>query len=228
MRTSCIERLFLSLLAAAAALAAQGTKPRDFPAQYTAHVQLGTTWIGADFHGHIVNTPKASYETPRYLVVEVAVFAPGSKKVDIDPTQFLLTVNGRTLTPQPPNVVSLALKNPVFEEQQRPHLETEADVGGVTASTGQPPMGPRFPGDSDPANNRMQLPKVDTDPSRGSVEQEHVDPADAIRRVGLEPGQHMTPVAGLLFYAWEGKLKKIKSLKLEYSSPHGTATLDLQ
>lgn len=227
MGMSSIGRLFLSFLAAAAALAAQGTKPRDFPAQYTAHVQLGTTWIGADFHGHFVNTGKASYETPRYLVVEVAVFVPSGKKVDVDPTQFLLTVNGRTLMPQPPNLVSLALKNPTFEEQ-RPHLETEADVGDVTASTGQPPLGPRFPGDNDPANNRMPLPRVDTDPSRGSVEQEHVDPADAIRRVGLEPGRHMTPVAGLLFYAWEGKLKKIKSLRLEYSSPHGTATLDLQ
>jgi|ERR1700733_6022560 len=227
MGMNCVERLFLSLLAAAAALAAQGTKPRDFPTQYTAHAQLGATWIGADFLGHFVNTPKASYETSRYLVVEVAVFAPAGKKVDVDPTQFLLTVNGRTLTPQPPNLVSLALKNPTFEEQ-RPHLETEAGVGGVTASTGQPPLGPRFPGDNDPANNRVQLPRVDTDPSRGSVEQEHVDPADAIRRVGLEAGQHMTPVAGLLFYAWEGKLKKIKALKLEYSSAHGTATLDLQ
>src|SRR5580658_9612980 len=199
----CIERLFLSLLAAAAALAAQGTKPRNFPGQYTAHVQLGTTWVGADFHGHFVNTPKASYETPRYLVVEVAVFAPAGKKVDIDPTQFLLTVNGRVLTPQPPNVVSLALKNPAFEEQQRPHLETEADVGGVTASTGQPPMGPRFPGDSDPANNRMQLPKVDTDPSRGSVEQEHAYTAATSWRGWVERGEHMSPVVGLLFSTWE-------------------------
>jgi hypothetical protein len=221
-----MKRLFLSLLATAVALAAQGTRPRDFPAQYTAHVQLGNTWVGADFHGHFVNTGKATYETPLYLVVEVALFAPAGKKVNVDPAQFLLSVNGRALTPQPPSLVSLALKNPTFEEQ--PHLEAEGGVGGVVVSTGQPPMGPRFPGDNNPANNPVPLPKVDTDPSRGNVEHEQVDPADAAQKVALDKGQYTTPVAGLLFYAWEGKLKKTKSLKLEYSDPHGTATLDLQ
>jgi hypothetical protein len=227
-----MRRLFLSLLAAAAVLAAQGTKPRDFPTQYTAHVKLASSasgssiWVGADFHGHFVNTGSANYETPRYLVVEVALFGPTGKKVDVDPAQFLLTVNGSTLTPQPPNLVSLTLKNPAFQE--RPRLEAEGGVGGVTASTGQPPVSPRFPGDSDPTDNPVRLPRVDTDASRGSVQDEPVDPAEAIQRVGLDPGQHTTPIAGLLFYAWEGKLKKIKSIKLEYSGPQGKATLDLQ
>jgi hypothetical protein len=219
-------RLILASLFIAASLSAQGTKPRDFPAQYTAHTQLGNVWVGADFHGHYINTQKATYDTPKFLVVEVGFYAPVGKQIEIDPSQFVLNVNGRALTAQPPNLVSLVLKNPTLDEQN--HLQTEAGIGPVVMTTGQPAPGPKFPGDRDPSDTTGRQPRVDTDPSRGTVDHQPVDPAEAVQSVSLEKGPRGTPVAGLLYFSWEGKLKKIKSLSLDYSSTLGTAKLELQ
>ena len=223
---TAMHRVILGVLVSAAVLMAQGTRPRDFPAQYTAHIKLGTTWLGADFHGHYANTAKASYETPKYLVVEVGIFAPPGKKVEIDPAEFVLKVNGHSLSAQPPGLVALTLKSPAYDRPSG--LETEGQVGPVAVSTGQPPLGPRFPGDTNPANYPTRLPPAQTDPTLGNVQKEQLDPADEINRASLDKGAHATPIAGLLFFSWEGKLKKIKSLELEYTGPAGNTTLDLR
>lgn len=99
-----LSRIALLLASAAlSALHAQGTKTREDASKYVTHASFGAVALGADFWGHFV--PLADGETLRtdnYLVVEVALFAPPTTKVEIDPGQFVLKVNGQRILPDSP------------------------------------------------------------------------------------------------------------------------------
>ena len=110
------------------------------------------------------------------------------------------------------------------------HLETSAGIGGVVAEKGAPARVPRFPGD--PAGEEhpeRRLPRVpDTSdpnvpkPVRTPVEQ-------VIQQTILEDGEQKAAIAGYLFFAYKGNVKKIKSVELLYNDgAGGVATLRLQ
>ena len=44
----------------------------------------------------------------------------------------------------------------------------------------------------------------------------------------LPEGDRATPVAGLLFFSYRGKIEKINKLELLYTGPAGKASLDLR
>ncbi len=203
----------------------QGTKARDEEGKYTAHAQLSPTIkLGADFWGRVIPLEGANLRTESYLVVEVALFAPPGVKVSIDPGQFVLKANGQQLTPQSPGVVTIGMVNPEMRENRGPRLETDAGVGPVIVSTGRDPVQSRFPGDMPP--NGVPVPRRG-EPTSG-MPQEPFDAAKAVADAALPQGAHSTPISGYLFFPWSGKLKKLKQVELDYSSPLGTATLALR
>jgi hypothetical protein len=217
---------FAVLFAAAAAglLHAQGTKTRDDASKYSAHGQINSVSMGAALWGHYVPVDGVSFKTDEYLVVEVALFAPPSMKLDIDASQFVLTVNGQRLLPLAPGLATLRYVIPDMREP-RPHLDSDAGVGPVTISTGRDPVQPKFPGDSNPAN--IPLPPR-TQSSDDPLQRKPVDPVQAISNAALPEGRHGTPISGYLFYAYTGKLKRVKHVELEYNSRMGAATLSLR
>jgi hypothetical protein len=71
------------------------------------------------------------------------------------------------------------------------------------------------------------VPQVPVDPSNGQVKKTQT-PEDAVRTAELPQGIHALPIGGYLFFAYEGKLKKIKHAELHYKGPLGEATLKLR
>ena len=200
---------------------AQGTKTREDGAKYSAHAEMGSVEVGADFWGHFIPGDKSSIMTDGYLVVEVALFPPPKSKVAVGAGHFILTVNGQQLMPQSPGQVTLSMVLPDMREPAGPHLEADASVGPASVSVGRDPAQPRFPGDSipgEPPRPPVSRPPEET-PNRP------IDIAKVVRDLALPEGSYGEPVSGYLFYAWSGKLKHIKHAEVEYTSAQGTAKL---
>lgn len=219
-----LSRIILSLLAASCSLLAQGTKTRDDPAKYSAHAKLGTVGLGADLWGHFIPVDGGALKANSYLVVEVGLFAPASTKVVIDSGHFVLKVNGQRLVPDSPGLVTIGAMDPDMQERG-PRLITDTQIGGGEISTGRDPTQPKFPGDSRPED----IPQPRRHPSTDDgIQAKPIDPVKAVNEGALPEGSHATPISGYLYYPWTGKLKRIKHVELEYSSPLGTATLTLR
>jgi hypothetical protein len=217
-------RLVLLLFAVSTILLqAQGTKTRDDAAKYSTHAQVGSLGLGADFWGHYIPMESSSIKADEYLVVEVALFAPPAARVAIHPGQFVLSVNGQRLMPQPVGLVTLGIVMPDMRDRG-PRLITDTTVGPITASTGRDPVQPKFPGDSNPADIPVPTPPKPDD----GLQKEPVDLVKLVRDAALPEGTHGTPISGYLFYAWPGKLKRIKHVEVEYTSSLGTAMLTLR
>lgn len=216
-------RIAFVLVAVSIGLSAQGTKTRDDAAKYSAHAQVGPVNIGADLWGHSIPIEGGFLRADNYLVVEVALFAPPNTKVAIDTGQFVLRVNGQRILPDSPGLVTIGNVDADFRERG-PRLEADAQTGPLIVSTGRDPVQPKFPGDSNPADIP---PPRRTQPSEG-LQKEPVDPVKAVNEAALPEGSHATPIGGYLFYAWTGKLKRVKHVEIEYVSGLGTATLSLR
>jgi hypothetical protein len=172
-----------------------------------------------------VSTPKASFLTDDYLVVEVALY-PGSGGMAVNAQEWTLRVNGRKeeLLTQTPGIVAASLKYPDWS--QRPRVV----AGAGPVIIGEPAPVERFPGDNRPARTRVpgQIPRVPTQADTG-VEEEPVDMNDVIARAALPEGSFRGPVSGYLFFPWRGNPAKIKSVDLIYRPKSGTrATLRIR
>lgn len=209
-----------------APLVGQGTKVRESAALYPAHTQIGNIAVGADLIGHYVPLPHTTLYSNSYLVVEVALFAAPNDKVNIANGQFVLKINGHRLMPQSPGLITLDFAVPEMRERP-PHIEAGGGLGGTTVGTGADPTAPKFPGDPNPQDYPRIPPRPREVPS-GGEEVDDPSPAHGILQVALPEGEHATSIGGYLFYAFSGKLKRIKHAELEYSSPQGSATLALR
>ena len=217
------RRLLYLIAASLSLLDAQGTKTRDAATKYSAHAEVASVSVGADFWGHYIPLEGSSVKTDGYLVVEIALFPQPKAKVAVIADQFELIVNGQRLMPVSQGQVVLGLVMPEMRETGT-RLEAEAGAGPVVVSTGKDPAQPRFPGDSNPAGNPQP-------PLNRSPEVQEKDPLNlekAVANLALPEGSHAAPVSGYLFYAWPGKLKRIKHAEIEYSSPLGAAKLLLR
>jgi hypothetical protein len=207
------------------ALMAQGTDPKPKASEYPLQAQAGDVEIGAEYMVRSVSTPKASFLTDDYLVVEVALY-PGAGGITVNAQEWTLRVNGKKeeLLTQAPGIVAASLKYPDWS--RRPQLA----VGAGPVIIGQPAPVERFPGDNRPARTRVpgQIPRVPTQPDTG-VEEEPVDINDVITRAALPEGSFRGPVSGYLFFPWRGNPAKIKSVDLIYRPRSGTpATLRIR
>jgi hypothetical protein len=205
---------------------AGGTQPKESADQYYAHARLDQeASIGADFLGKYMAVPGFSIYSDEYIFVEVALYAPKGRRVEISNDQFTLKINGRALTPQPPGAITLEGNFP--EMTSRPQVILEGGTESGQVEIGGPERKPRFPGD-DPAHASPREPPASTDPSGGQVKTKQQDPGEMVRSAELQTGSRLMPVSGYLFFSYEGKMKKIKHAELEYKGPLGSAELTLR
>jgi len=215
----------LACMAFAALAAAQGTAPKDSPAGYPAHAELGKYTLAAEFMVHAVPAgDRGSLFAGDYLVVEVAWFGPKLDAMDIRSGQFQLRINGKTtLSPQTPGMVAASMKYPDWSE--RPTLTAAGGVGNTEVIYGPRPT-PRFPGD--PTGQVPSRPRAPEPENPGGQEKVALEPVeDQVKKAALPEGRYPPPLAGALFFPFRGKTKSIKSVELLYEGPAGKIVLKL-
>ena len=77
---------------------AQGTAPKPSPTDYDVHIMAGPVDIGAEYMVHSYSNGEQMFLAERYLVVEVAFYAPlKDDPIHIDLAKFGLRLNHKTL-----------------------------------------------------------------------------------------------------------------------------------
>jgi hypothetical protein len=188
----------------------QGVLPRSAPTDYQAHAPAGTVTIAAEFLGHAVPTPQATFNSEDYVVVETALFGPPDAKTKLSIEDFSLRVNGKKM-PLPSQPYALVFKSLNDPEWMPPDTGAPAkSKGGVSGGGGgggqnePPPPPPKMP---------LEL--------RRAMERK-------VQKAALPEGDRPLPQAGLIFFQHRGKVDGIRSLELIYSGAAGKATLELQ
>src|SRR5271154_4656459 len=75
----------------------KGMPPRAAPTDYQAHVQAGTVTIAAEFMGHAVPTPEATFSTEDYVIVETGFFGPPEARLKLSFEDFSIRINGKKM-----------------------------------------------------------------------------------------------------------------------------------
>jgi hypothetical protein len=184
----------------------KGMPPRVAPTEYQAHGEAGPLTIAADFTGHSVATPEATYTTEDSVVVEVGLFGAPGARAKLSTGDFSLRINGKkTASPsQPYQLVFKALKDPEWEPPSKESKSKTSIGGGGGGDSGGPPA---------PVHMPLEL--------RRAMEQR-------VQRVTMLEGDRALPQAGLLFFEYRGKTQGIRSLELIYNGSAGNASLALQ
>jgi len=185
---------------------AKGLAARANPLEYQAQAKAGPLTIGAEFMGHSVPTADGIYSTDDYVVVEVGVFGPADTKARLSHGDFTLRISGKK-EPQPNvpyEVVRGSLTDPEWSppKDENKSKTTLGGAGGAAQDNTQAPV-------HMPMDLRLTM-------------EQHV------RKAVMLQGERTLPQAGLLFFEYHGKTKKIRSIELIYSGPAGHAALDLQ
>jgi hypothetical protein len=215
------------LLLAALARGQNGTTPKASPADYPVQAKIGELVVAAEYLVHSVSSAGQTFIVPDYLVVDVAVYPPKAHPVDLAAGQFSVRLNGKpkdVLYPEAAAFVAASLKHPDWEQQRG--LEGGIGVGGVGVSIpGSPPAG-RFPGDGREPPDRTP-PQAPDRNSAGAQEQPRATAEEAVVNSALPEDRFKGPVSGHLYFAYRGKLRKLKSLELVYRHGGGETVLRL-
>ena len=205
-------------------LAAQyGTAPKSSEQDYTAHARLEKLSIGAEYLVHSFSGGRETFIAKDYLVVEVAIFpAKGMESFEVSASQFSLRLNGRKapLEPQAPEFVAASLKYPDWTN----HPRAEGAVGPVVL--GAPAPVERFPGDPQ-ARPPRPIPRAPDDNPSAQEKEPAVKADELAIQAALPDGEHRGPISGYLYFPYQGKIKRIHSLALDFTSPAGSTTLPL-
>jgi hypothetical protein len=191
----------------------KGLPPRATSADYQVHTQVGPVTIAAEFKGHSVPTPEATFTTEDYVTVEVGLFGPPEARVKLSQEDFTLRINvgkSRTKKSTPVQIQPYAL---VFKDLKDPEWVSPVPVeskskGGITGGGGGG-------GDPPPATPKMPFELVRAMQQR-------------VQKAVLPEGERALPVAGLIFFSFHGKTEAIRDMDLIYSGPAGKASLSLQ
>jgi hypothetical protein len=184
----------------------KGMPPRAAPTDYQAHAQAGAVTIAAEFMGHAVPTPEATFSTEDYVIVEAAFFGPPEARTTLSFEDFSLRINDKKapLSSQPYALVFHSLKDPEWAPPESAESKSKTSFGtGGKGDSGTPP----------PAHMPIELQRA--------MEQK-------VQRASLLGGDRALPQAGLIFFQYRGKTEKIRSIELIYAGPAGNATLTLQ
>jgi hypothetical protein len=203
-------RLTIVVLVFWVAVFAQGTATKQDASEYPVHGTAGDVAVGADYLVQSVASPRGSFIVDKFLVVDIAVYPPRSG-MTVSTSAFTLRVNGKhRLMAQTPGMVAASLKYPDWNYQRG------VRVAAGPVIIGRPAPVERFPGDNRPAESRIPgpVPRVPTDASSGASADQPVDRSEIIELTSLPEGQRRQPVSGYVFFAWDGKLTKIKKVEL--------------
>lgn len=196
-------RLFLFLTIAVPVLLAD---PHPKPSDYPAHIESARLDIGAEYMVHTFSNGRQSFLTPDYLVVDTAIYPHGP--LVINAGRFRLVIDGASIAPQSPGIVALSLAGSMFNaDQQSPQ---RAPFPGGAPGGGYPPPVTQAP-----------------DPSRPDAQAGPENADDVLKRTALPEGEFHSPQGGFLYFAYRGKLKKIKSMKLIYADERGDLAIPL-
>lgn len=197
--------MVLSALCLSVATADPRLKPTDYPA----HGESPHVAIGAEYLVNSFSNGTQTYFLPGYLVVDTAVYPHGA--LLINHGSFKLRMNGKIILPvQAPNMVAYSLQNPDFVNATRATAAASAGNGG-TVIIGESPTPSRFPGDR---RTTQPPPQIGSGGDAGG----QPAAADVVAiKTALPEGEFHSPQGGFLYFAYEGKTKKIKSLDLLYN-----------
>jgi len=183
----------------------QGLPPRAAPTDYQTQTKAGAVTIGAEFAGHSVPTPEATYTTEDYVVVEVGFFGPPGARAQISMDDFALRINANKknlLRSQPFGLVMASLKDPQWSP---PETASKSKTGiNTNGQDSEPPPVVHMP---------FELQRA---------------MAQRTQKASLPLGDRPLPQAGLIFFTYRGKVQGIHSIELTYSGSAGKATIALQ
>jgi hypothetical protein len=207
-------RLTIFLCCASLALAQGGTEPKAKADDYDVHVQAKDIAVGAELMIHSFSGQGQTYITKDFLVVEVALYPPKGKIVDVNEGAFALRINGKkqTLVPAAPPMVASTLQH--SEWQSGPRMEAGGGLGNTGVILGRP-VPSQVPGGQQTPQGRIPR---GTDPDNPSgVERERpVSAPELVVQTALPEGRYKGPVSGFLYFPYRGKTSSIKSLELLY------------
>jgi hypothetical protein len=193
-----------------------GTTPKAKAADYDAHAKLGDVEIGAEFMVRSFSRGEAMYIARDYVTVEVALYAPKDKPLEIGYLDFQLSINEKKqiLTPQNPQTVAMTLDHPDWQ-QERPGWDASAGAGNGRVTLGGPPHTP-LPGGDPPGTypQPTRIPKPD--PPGGVEPQARASASQIAVECALPDATQRAPVSGFLYFAYSGNTKSIKSVVLRY------------
>jgi hypothetical protein len=173
---------------------------------------LALTWsvdVTAEFWGRTVPVKNDAGEmkavaSESHLIVEATVKVEKGKPVKVNHQQFRLRVNGAKLAiaPDTAGMAAASIYYPDWERRQG------VEVGAGPVIIGRPRPAPRFPGDTS-----ARVPYEGEDQGKSL--------ADAMTRAALGEGEVFNERTGLLYFAWKGRVAKIKTLELVWVSEAG-------
>jgi hypothetical protein len=161
--------------------------------------------------------------TPKYLVVDVALFGSACQRMTLTPAFFSLRINGsKQPTPaQQPFAVAYVMEAP--PDDRSPELTLGR---GDTAVIIGPNSGRR---PANPADRRIPDTQRYPRPRPTDIPREPpLTPRQIIERAALPSGDVLLPASGVVFFAYPGKTESIRSLELIYEGPAGTIALPLR
>ncbi len=214
-----IVAFVLAVLASGVAARAQ-LEPRDSADDYSAVCRLQGGSVGVDYLHRSLPTPRGLQFIPRTLIFEIGVFPHRGKTIALGSNDFQINWQKADLPllPVHPQYVVASLLRP---EYRRGAIGARARVGRTDPRTGEfegvtiggPPRNPRFP--DDPRRDGPPLPRAPVEP-RVTPKPPHADERPdrilSIHALSAEPADH--PSAGYVYFAYNGKLKKLKGLVL--------------
>jgi hypothetical protein len=206
----------LALLPALLAQDATRSKVSDYPA----HTKMPSMEIGVEYLLNSIPLDKGMYLAKDHLVLDVAIFPSTPAGINISASQFTLRVNNKTiLYTDSPGAVASSLKYPDW--QTRPTMTAEARAGNGSVILGAPPPVARFPGDRR-ADRPASVPRVPEPPNPTGQPKAADQPIETQMAIAALPeGPSEKLVKGLLFFAFSGKTKSIRSLDLIYEGGEG-------
>ena len=119
-------RLALIFLASVALAQVQGLRPRTSATSYTAHASQDELSIGADvIDAEQVRNAFASRIYKGYVVVEVAVYPPAGKEVELSKMDFALHLKGHNSPIRPASARTIAAV--LYPKPGRPQTPSAPD-----------------------------------------------------------------------------------------------------
>ena len=215
--------LFLLSVAGWAEDVAVRAKISDYPRM----MKLDKADVGAEFHAHTLPVGDVDGKSPLfagdYLVIEIAIYPAPFVRMQVNPAHFTLRLNGKKVVePQSAGMVVRSMKS---SRTITPVLSIGSGPGEVTV--GGPQQQPRFPGDPTGSGQPRRSPVPEEEhPGVEKVPEPKIEelvPARELRNEIVDK-----PVAGYLFFPYEGKLKALKSIELIYDGPAGKGKVGLQ
>lgn len=163
------------------------SKPVDYPVQGEASDMR----LGAEYMVRTFIDREHNFTIDDYLIVEVGVFPKG--EVNLDHRRIVLRINGGPeIQAEAPSAVAASLK--YGDWRNKPQIT--AGAGPIVL--GRTPRQPRFPGD----------------PSMNTSDQEPYPFDKIVPAASLPEGKFNRPLAGLMFFPYQKKLKSIKHVEL--------------